>query len=96
MDMNDKNSWQILANQISQDRPSEGKQVEVVEGRKHKGKIGKVLQHQVDKFQNAFRYGGEGNLRLREMAGRYGYVCLIDTGIEKFWVKAHYLKILSK
>jgi hypothetical protein len=87
--------WQQLANDLSKQRPYPSRLVKVTGGRKHKGKEGVVVRHQYDKFSNAFRYGGDANLQMREMAGRAGFVCLVDAGSERFWVKADYVECVD-
>ena len=86
-------AWQDIANELSKQRPYPGRKVRITEGRKHKGKCGKVLRHQLDKFVDAFRYGGEANHHMTEMAGRFGYVCLVENTqdpLDRFWIKADY------
>lgn len=81
--------WKQLAVDLSAQRPYPGRLVLVTGGRKHNGKRGTVLRHWQD--PGAFRYGGEANLHMREMAGRSGFRCQVDTGSEKFWVNADHL-----
>jgi hypothetical protein len=85
--------WQHIADELSKQRPYPGRMVTITGGRKHKGKRGKVLRHQQDRFFDAFRYGNEASAHMTEMAGRYGYVCLVENEAnptDKFWVKADY------
>lgn len=86
--------WQTMANNASRQRPYVGRQVTIIRG-KHKGKSGKVIRHQTDRYVDAFRYGGEASNMLTSMEGRRGYVCLIDTGTEKVWAKGNYLDCLG-
>jgi len=88
-----RGTWQDIANELSKQRPVPGRKVSITGGRKHKGKRGTVLRHQLDKFVDAFRYGGEANHHMTEMAGRFGYVCLVENmenPSDRFWVKADY------
>ncbi len=88
--------WRQLANDLSAQRPSYGKRVRVTVGRKHIGKEGTVERHQVSRYGSAFRYGGEANLHMREMAGRDGFVCLVrDDGGVAFWVPAENVEVLA-
>jgi hypothetical protein len=92
-----KDFWQKLANDLAADRPFAGKTVEVVKGRKHKGKVGIVRRHQLDKFSTAYRYGNDASHHMKDMAGTYGWCCMIQdnaTG-ENFWVRADYLKVIQ-
>lgn len=86
----DKDFWQAQADKRAADYPHVGRMVTIVDGRKHKGKTGKVLAHKRDAYSDAFRYGNDASHTLRDMAGREGFVVLVDTGLEKFWVKASY------
>lgn len=91
--------WQAIANGCEKDRPSPGKWVSVESGRKHKGKIGQVVRHQRDKFAvDAYRYGSAASDALRDMQGRYGWVCVVRNEADgtTFWVKADYLKIIPR
>jgi hypothetical protein len=90
-----RDAWQAIANDLSKQRPYPGREVRVEAGRKHRGKTGRVLRHQCDKFGSAFRYGGDANLHMREMAGRYGFVVLVATETEQFWVKAEYVRCID-
>jgi hypothetical protein len=82
--------WQDLANNLHQQRPHVGREVKIEKGRKHKGKQGKVIQHKLDQYDNAYRYGNDASHHYRDMAGRSGWVCLVETSNERFWVKASY------
>lgn len=68
-----RNFWQSIANEASAQRPSVGKSVEIVKGRKHKGKSGIVVWHGVNQFSDAFRYCDSARLALAEINGREGY-----------------------
>lgn len=89
-------AWHILANEASAQRPSEGKRVRIVGGRKHQGREGVVRVHMESKYENAFRYASDAQAHLREMTGRYGFVVLVqpDDGSAAFWVKADYTEVL--
>lgn len=86
----DRDFWQSVANKKALDYPHVGRKITVVDGRKHKGKTGIVRQHRIDRYSTAFRYGNDASHYMRDMAGREGFVVLIDTGLETFWVKASY------
>lgn len=93
--INDDNKagWQQIANDVSRQRPYVGRTATVIHGRKLQGEHVTVLKHQHDQYdRNAFRYGGDASLQLREMMGRSGFVCLVrsDAGVER-WIKARYL-----
>lgn len=91
-----RDSWQQIANDLSAQYPGVSRRVAVVGGRKHRGKVGTVVRHQKSKFSDAFRYGGEANLHLREMAGRHGFCCLVETDDgERFWVPAEHTEVLA-
>lgn len=82
---------QELANRLSAYRPFVGRVVRVAEGRKHKGKIGRVTWHGVDKFSQAFRYG---DASLTEVIGRHGYRVGIEMeNGERFFVPASYTMV---
>lgn len=88
--------WQDMANQLGANRPYVGRRIVVTSG-KHKGKEGFVTRHMKDRYgRDVFRYGGEANLHLREMEGRRGFVVMVDTGTERFWVKADKVDCLSQ
>ena len=93
-----KDFWQKLANDLSQGRPIPGKTVEVIKGRKHKGKLGTVVRHQLDKFSTAYRYGNDASHHFRDMEGTYGWACLVrdnSNGLT-FWVRADYLLVYGQ
>ena len=90
--------WQAIADDCEKTRPSAGKYVRVDGGRKHTGKIGQVVRHQLDKFSSAYRYGSGASDALRDMQGRYGWVCMVRNEADGavFWVKADYLTIVNR
>lgn len=84
--------WQIIADMLSRQRPYVGRWATVVRGKKLKGDRVKVLRHQIDQYEDVFRYGNEASHHMRAMDGRAGYVCLVETeGGKRAWVKAKYL-----
>lgn len=87
--------WQKIADNVSRQRPSPGKYALVLKGKKLQNQKVVVVRHQIDQYENAFRYGNEASHHLREMMGRTGFVCLVrnEQGEEK-WVKARYLMVL--
>lgn len=88
--------WQDMANRLSEQRPSPGKHVKAM-NRKHKGRTTVVLRHERSKFGSAFRYGGEASLHMRDMAGRYGFCCLLqfDDDGTTAWVDADKVDVLK-
>lgn len=85
-----RDTWQRIADKASEQRPSVNKTVEIIAGRKHKGKTGIVVKHQVDQFADT-RYKSDASLALREINGREGYVVLVKANDGSlFWVKAEY------
>lgn len=84
--------WQILADIVSRQRPNSGRRAHVFRGRNLVGRWVAILRHERDRFSDAFRYGGDANLHLREMSGRDGFVCLVrDESGRSAWVKAQNL-----
>jgi hypothetical protein len=89
-------SWRRVAALCSKSRPSVGKIVRVIGGRKHKGRGGQVVRHVKSKFAGyAERYKSEAQLTMREMQGTFGYCVQIDPGdgSDLFWVNAEYVEI---
>lgn len=87
--------WQQLADDLSAQRPYPGRRIEIVKGRKHKGKTGIVRRHMPDRYYDAFRYASEASAHMIQMAGREGYVVLVDPeNGPSFWVRADYTKVL--
>lgn len=70
--------WKDIAVKVSAQRPDPGRVVKVTGGRKHQGRMGKVIRHQVSKYRDPFRYASEAQAHLRQMTGRTGYVCLVE------------------
>lgn len=91
-----RDAWQKIADEASKNRPFAGRKVRIERG-KHKGKVGSVQRHERDPYQpDAWRYGGEGCLALREMQGRYGFRVLVRPPVgDAFWTKAEYAAVLS-
>lgn len=84
-----RSAWQAMADEASKTRPHPGRRVRIIGGRKHKGKVGTVVRHQVSQYGNAYRYGNDASHHLRDMRGRYGWTCLVRTDLgEQFWVDA--------
>lgn len=88
--------WRQIAADVSRQRPYAGRLAIVFRGRKLRGETVTVVRHQRSKFGNAFRYGGEANLHLREMMGRSGFTCLVrsEGGVEG-WVSAENLACID-
>ena len=84
---------QALADSLSADRPFVGSVVRVDQG-KHRGKLGRVVWHGVDRFSKAGRYGGPDVQALREVRGRWGFRVGIQTdGDERFFVNAEHVMV---
>lgn len=93
MNADTRDFWQDIATRLSRQRPDPGKKVTVIHGKRYRGERAEVVQRIKDKYEDAFRYGGEANHHMREMAGRYGFVCrvrLASSG-QLVWIKARYL-----
>lgn len=92
-----RDGWQRIADEASKQRPFPGRRVRIDGGRKYKGKIGTVVRHERSKFdRDAFRYGSDGNLMLREMQGRRGYRIQVRTAFgETFWTEADHAYVFS-
>lgn len=89
-------AWRAIASALSRQRPIMGRRVIVVRGRKHRGETATVVGHYLDRFdRTTFRYGNEASYHMREMAGRSGYVCLVEGERDRFWVKAKYLACID-
>lgn len=91
-----RESGQSLADLLAADRPSVGVRVEVVDGRKHKGKAGKVFWHGRDGYSGAWRYGSDFEKSCRDIRGTYGFRVGVETDAgEKFFVPATHIKLLK-
>jgi len=88
--------WKDMAKEASKVRPNPGRRVQIVKGRKHKGKEGVVLKNIQDRYYDAFRYGGEASHHMTAMYRREGFVVLVEQDSGKtFWVRADYTEILG-
>jgi hypothetical protein len=88
-----RQAWQNLADAHAKNRPSVGKTVTIIDGRKHKGKVGEVVWHGRDKFVST-QYWTEAQWALREIVGRYGYTVKVKTASgETFFVSADYTQV---
>lgn len=89
-----RDSWQTLANGCAAQRPSVGKRVRVVSGRKHLGKEGTVKWHGVNRFyDNSYRT--DAQLTLAEMRGREGYrVRVVTDSGEAFFIDAEKIEVI--
>lgn len=79
-------------------KPSPGKRVRVIGGRKHNGKIGYVIRHQESQFYGRFaKKKPTENLALREVEGRVGYICLVKNEADgtTFWVDADKVDVID-
>jgi hypothetical protein len=97
-----KDFWQKLAVDLDATRPSIGKFVRIEGGRKHKGKTGRVIRHQIDKFGTAYRYKSDAQAHMADMRGREGWACQVECGQDehgatiRVWVKAHYCTVIQE
>lgn len=88
-------AWQQLANDLAPQRPSVGKWVRVIGGRKQKGRWGRVTRHQRTKFGSPTRYCTEASLHMQDMMGTHGFCVQVQPydGDKPFWVNAEYVRI---
>jgi hypothetical protein len=86
--------FQSLFDSVAPKRPDVGKRVTVNSG-KHKRKCGIVTWHGVNKFSDAWRYGNDAEISLREAMGKFGYRVRIqpDEG-EPFFVEANNVTVV--
>lgn len=92
--------WRKIAAQLEAQRPSAGKTVRVVGGRKHKGKIGTVQVHKLSRYSDAYRYASEAQAHMRDMRGRDGWVCRVlvlgaGSYSEAVWIDARHLEVIK-
>lgn len=91
--------WKQLAADLSKTRPYAGRRVRSTTTRgKNKGKTGVVIRHERDKYDiSAWRYGGDANLHMRDMAGTYGFACKVrwDDG-SVGWISAMKVECLDE
>lgn len=86
---------QGLINSVAINRPSVGKRVRIVSGRKHLGTEGLVAWHGLDKFSTAFRYASDAQALLRDAQGTWGFrVRIIADSGESFFVSADKVEIV--
>lgn len=90
--------WQKIAEDLAPQRPSVGKWVRVLEGRKHVGKIGQVVRHERDRYDRVERYRSEASMHFIDMRGREGFVVLVQDARNpsRFWVKASYVVVVDR
>lgn len=84
-------AWQEIANTLAVARPGVGRFVRSLTARgQAKGRSGVVIRHERDPFAvDAWRYGNEASMHMREMAGTYGFRVLVrDASGRTFWVSA--------
>ena len=86
--------WRDLFESVQARRPSVGKTVRVVSGKKHIGKSGQVIWHGEDKFYST-RYRADAQESMREAMGLHGFRVGIKTADgEKFFVGADKVEII--
>jgi hypothetical protein len=88
--------WNQLAKDLDGQRPRAGKFVEVTGGRKHKGKRGHVVRHELSRFGDHYRYGSDASHHMRDMTGREGWRVLVQCGLEQFWCDASKVTVTSE
>lgn len=90
-----RDAWQALADSLSGQFPSVGKDVAVYEG-KHLGKSGVVKWHGRNRYYST-RYKTPAQLHLMDMRGREGFCVQVETETgEKFFVPAEYVQVQIK
>ena len=92
-------SWDALkriSEQGDDQRPSVGRMVRVVKGRKHVGEVGLVTWHGKDKYCDLDRYKSPIQVAMADVVGRTGYRIRIspDDGAA-FFVCADYVEVIS-
>lgn len=91
------NAWKAL-NEIAQEqfklRPSVGKSVRVIGGRKHKGKEGIVFWHGRNPYERTSRSGSDLGRAMIDARGTHGFRCGVRTETEKFFIDAKHLEVL--
>jgi hypothetical protein len=89
-----REAWQGLADDWSRNRPYAGQPVKIEGGRKHNGKSGIVVRHEVSRFGDAYRYGDSISHQFRDIVGRYGWRCLVrfDDG-STAWLNAEHCEV---
>ncbi len=95
------NAWKALSeimSDVAKERPSVGKKVRVIRGKKHLGKEGVVFWHGSDRFQDPNRYADSFQSALRQARGTYFYRVgvMVDETQEKIFVPAENVEILGK
>lgn len=91
-----RESWNKLSENVEPARPSVGKMVEVVKGRKHKGKAGEVVWHGENRYFD-WKYYSSAQITLMQMQGRSGYRVRVKTyDGEMFYVNADYVEVLQE
>lgn len=90
----DQKTAQDFARFVAKDRPSKGRRVLIVRGRKHLNKEGVVFWHGRDKFASD-RYMDGNQLAMRDCMGTFGFRIGVQTDDgEKFFCPAHYATLV--
>jgi hypothetical protein len=93
-----RDAWNALFASVADQRPSVGKLVRVVDGRKHKGEEGRVVWHGEDRYYMAQhrRFMSDAQSALNEARGRNGWRVRIqpEEG-ESFFVNAAYVEVIE-
>ena len=88
-------AWQGLFRELDQDRPSVGRTVKVVRGRKNRGVVGVVVWHGRDQYYDD-RYDSSAQRAFNEAQGKFGYrVRISPENGPAFFVKAEYVDVVK-
>jgi len=92
-----REAWQAQIKKLEPNRPSVGKRVRVVEGRKHLGKEGEVFWHGIDKYDSNRYYKTAAQQMMSEAMGRMGYRVGIRTDEgETFFTGADKVEVIEE
>jgi hypothetical protein len=92
-----RDAWNALFASVAGDRPSVGKRVRIVEGRKHRGLEGRVIWHGEDHYYMAAhrRFMSDAQAALNEARGRQGWRVGIQPDVgSPVYVNAAYVEVL--
>lgn len=90
-----RDSWKAIERNCAPMRPSVGKTVRVLFGRK-RGVVGKVFWHGRDRYSDLWRGSQAHEAFMMELMGTFGYACGIETETgEKFFRKATDVEVIQ-
>lgn len=94
-----RSDWETLVKvfeNVALDRPSVGKTVKIVKGRKHLGETGLVTWHGKDRYMNMDRYYTDVQAAMAYAIGKIGYRVRVqpESG-EAFFVSADYVEVVK-